>query len=179
MTRAWTRCGSDEVTQVGWRTITRKHFVSAHGVKHDFDTIGKVGDQVAAVVALTNDNQVVVAEQFRTGPERIMVEMPGGIVDPGETPIQAAARELLEETGYQAGGLELLGVACDDAYSNIERHFFLARSCVKVQAPQLEDAEEIEVKLISIEELFHNARTNRMSDALAVYYASDELKSLL
>lgn len=179
MSRLWTRRKEDEVTKVGWRTVTRKHFVTPDGAEHDFDTIGEIGTQVAAVVALTEDNQVIIAEQFRTGPECIMQELPGGMVDPGETPVEAAKREMIEETGYEVGSIEFLGMASDDGYSNVERHFFLARNCKKVGEQQLEQAEEIELKLLTIEEILHNARTNQMTDALAVYYASDELKKLL
>ena len=151
----------------------------ASGKSHEFDTIGKVGSQVAAVVALTEDNQVIIAEQFRTGPERIMQDLPGGMVDAGEEPQDAAMRELMEETGYEVGSIEPLGMACDDGYSNVERHFFLARACKKLTEQHLEDAEEIEVKLLSVQQVLDNARTNRMTDALAVYYASDELEKLL
>lgn len=179
MSQMWTRCQPDEMTKVGWRTITRKYYVSSSGAPHEFDTIGAVGAKVAAVVALTDDNQVVIAEQFRTGPERIMQDLPGGMVDEGETPTEAAVRELLEETGYQAGAIELLGVAYNDGYSNVERHFFFAQGCKKVSEQQLEEAEEITVKLLPIEDVLDNARMNRMTDALAVYYASDHLQKLL
>lgn len=179
MTQIWTRRKEDEVTEVGWRTITRKHYVTPGGAEHDFDTIGTVGAQVAAVVALTEDNQVIIAEQFRTGPERLMQELPGGMVDPGEQPVDAARREMIEETGYEVGSIEFLGMASDDGYSNVERHFFLARDCRRISEQHLEDAEEIELKLLTVEEVLDNARNNRMTDALAVYYASDELKKLL
>lgn len=179
MIQTWARHREDEVTRVGWRTVTRKHFITPDGVEHEFDTIGTVGSQVAAVVALTEDNRVIIAEQFRTGPECIMQDLPGGMVDPGETPLDAARREMIEETGYEVGSIEYLGMACDDGYSNVERHFFLARDCKKIGDQQLEHAEEIELKLLTVSEVLHNARTNRMSDALAVYYASDELKKLL
>ena len=179
MITSWSRRKEDIATKVGWRIITRKHFVTADGIEHDFDTIGAVGAQVAAVVALTEDNRIIIAEQFRTGPECIMQDLPGGMVDSGEAPIDAARREMIEETGYEVGSIEFLGMASDDGYSNVERHFFLARDCKQIGDQQLEHAEEIELKLLTIQEVLNNARTNRMTDALAVYYASDELKKLL
>lgn len=175
----WSRRQADEVIKVGWRTITRKHFVLPDGSEHDFDTIATVGTQVAAVVALTSDGQAIIAEQFRAGPEQVMQDIPGGMVDPGETPLEAAGRELLEETGYQAGSIESLGMAHDDGYSNTERYYFLARDCKKVSEQMLGDAEDVQVKLVPVAELLDNARSARMTDALAVFYAYDELKKLV
>jgi len=62
----------------------------------------------AAVVALTEDQRVLAVRQYRPAVERYTVELPSGLVDPGESPAEAARRELLEETGYEAE-VEVLG----------------------------------------------------------------------
>ena len=61
------------------------------------------------VIALTPDQQVVLIRQFRVGANEVCLEIPGGMVDPGETPAEAAARELAEETGYTAPRWHQLG----------------------------------------------------------------------
>jgi len=61
------------------------------------------------VVALTADDQILLVRQFRPAVERRTLELPAGVVDKGESPEAAAARELIEETGYKADSLELLG----------------------------------------------------------------------
>jgi 8-oxo-dGTP pyrophosphatase MutT (NUDIX family) len=63
----------------------------------------------AAVVALTEQQRVLIVRQYRPAVERDTLELPSGLVDAGETPEEAARRELLEETGYQGGAWELLG----------------------------------------------------------------------
>ena len=63
----------------------------------------------AAVVALTDERRIVIVRQYRPAVERDTLELPSGVVDPGETPAETASRELLEETGYQAGDVEVLG----------------------------------------------------------------------
>jgi ADP-ribose pyrophosphatase len=63
----------------------------------------------AAVVALTEERRVVIVRQYRPAVEHLTLELPSGLVDAGETPLEAARRELLEETGYEAGEWELLG----------------------------------------------------------------------
>lgn len=67
-----------------------------------------------AIVAVTGDGQVLCVRQYRPAVERYTLELPSGLVDAGETPGEAAARELLEETGYQADGVEVLGPMLPD-----------------------------------------------------------------
>src|ERR1019366_4373506 len=63
----------------------------------------------AAVVAITDDERVLIVRQYRPAVEHDTLELPSGLVDAGETPEEAARRELLEETGYQAGDVAVLG----------------------------------------------------------------------
>src|SRR5258708_12836834 len=63
----------------------------------------------AAVVAITEEQHVLIVRQYRPAVEHDTLELPSGLVDPGETPEEAARRELLEETGYEAGEVEVLG----------------------------------------------------------------------
>lgn len=62
----------------------------------------------ATVVAITEDRHLLAVRQYRPSVERYTVELPSGLVDPGESPLEAARRELLEETGYAADEAELL-----------------------------------------------------------------------
>lgn len=175
MTSEWQRYADDEVTRVGWRTVVRKHFILPDGTQTQFDTMGSIGDAATAVVALTKDNLVVVAEQFRTGPEKIMQDLPGGIVDLGEEPLHAIQRELQEETGYTSDSWIELGTTTDESYSNLRRHFYLATDCVESAEQALESTEFISVKLLTIDQLLYNATHGAMTDGLAVLYAYDEL----
>jgi ADP-ribose pyrophosphatase len=62
-----------------------------------------------SLIALTGDRSILLVRQYRPAVERYTLELPSGLVDPGETPGEAAQRELLEETGYAAGEVEVLG----------------------------------------------------------------------
>jgi ADP-ribose pyrophosphatase len=63
----------------------------------------------AAVVAVTAEQRILLVRQYRPAVERYTLELPSGLVDPGETPAEAASRELVEETGYAANAVEVLG----------------------------------------------------------------------
>lgn len=176
----WTRYQDDEVVKVGWRTIVTKHFIRPDGKQQIFDTVGRIDDQTATVIALTPDNQAVITTQFRAGPEAYFDELPGGMVDVGEDPQVAAMRELLEETGYGSDQPpEFLGNTYVDGYANTKRSSYLLRNCYKKAEPTHEEGELIDIKLISIEELIHNAKHARMSDCVAVFQAYETLQTLV
>jgi len=176
--QGWKRIEPTKVTKVGYRTIVSKTFALPDGTSATFDIVDPDGSRVAAIIALTPDNRVIIARQFRTGPEKIMDELPGGFVEPGEEPELAARREFAEETGYKIGDLEFLGIARMDAYTNTTRHYYLATGCTPDAEQRLEAHEFIELRLISIDELLENARTGLMTDAVAVVMAYDKLERL-
>lgn len=165
-------------TKVGWRTITRKEYIFPDGSHHPFDLVGRIDDQGIAVIALTPDHKVVIANQYRPGPEQVMDELPGGHIDAGENPEQAARRELKEETGYEAGQMTLLGTAHHDGFATAKHYYFIAYDCVKTAEPALEPNEVIEVKELSIDDFLKSAKSGLVTDAAAVLMAQDILLSL-
>ena len=116
--RPWTVLDT-ELVQDG--TIIRLHRdrvrAPRSGAVHPYWRIE--ADEWVNVVPVTDDGQVVMVRQWRHGTREITLEIPGGIVDPGETPAQAAARETLEESGY--GGGELVALGALDAESRAVR----------------------------------------------------------
>lgn len=106
------------------------------------------------VVPVTAAGEFVLVRQYRHGSRTLTWEIPGGMVDPGETPAQAGARELCEETGYAEGELVPLGyVNPNPALFSNRCHTFLAKDVVRVGAPQMEGTEDIEVAVVSRERL--------------------------
>lgn len=106
------------------------------------------------VIALTAQSEVVVIEQFRHGRREVTVEIPGGMVDPGEDPLAAGLRELLEETGYEGHDASIIGrVTPNPAILNNHCHTVLVRGVSRVREPALETHEEIGVRLVPVRQI--------------------------
>lgn len=145
----WTEVSREEVFKKYGRAVDKVVYRLPNGSADDF-YIKREPDAVG-IFAITPDQQVVLVEQYRPGPDAIVVDVPCGYIDAGETPEHAAARELLEETGY-TGELSFVGTFITDAYSTVRRHGFVAINCTKVAEPTPDAGEFLAVKLMSVSE---------------------------
>jgi ADP-ribose pyrophosphatase len=172
VTDAWELLSSERQGQVGRRTLVAKTFRMPDGSEKTFTvTEYAAGVAVAAVVALTVQGAAVLAEQYRPGPECVMVELPGGAVEPGEALADGAARELAEETGYVPGQLSYLGEMRYDAYSGMTRHYFLATGCERRHDQRLDPGEFVTVREVTPSKLLTLAMTGAMTDPGGVLLA--------
>lgn len=145
----------------GFRVIDRVRYQLPDG-KEDYFEI-KIERDVVVVLALTAQRTVILTRQYRPGPDALLLELPGGAIDEGETPEVAIARELLEETGYH-GTLASVGMTYDDAYSTGRRYAFVATDCEKVQEPDTDEHEHIEVVEMSLPDFIQHIRDGAFTD---------------
>ncbi len=171
----WKELNREQVYKKYSRAIDRVDFLLPNGTQADFYI--KAESPAAAIFALTSDDQVILARQFRPGPKKILNELPGGYLDPGENSLEAIAREFLEETGYKGEFVEI-GTCLDDAYSTMERHCFVATNCVKIREPQNTDTEQTELVLMPLTEFRQQLRSGQMTDVEIAYLALDNLGKL-
>ncbi|MER3463780.1 MAG: DNA mismatch repair protein MutT [Chitinophagaceae bacterium] len=136
----------------------------------------------ATVFPLTKGNKVVMVKQYRHGLGVISVETPGGVVDEGEDPKDAIARELKEETGYVAEKIEFLGkISANPATNNNYMHMFLATGCEKVHDQNLDETEDLNVVIYTIDELKSLIREHKIVQSLhlsCMLYAMEKLGEL-
>jgi ADP-ribose pyrophosphatase len=135
-------------------------------IKHELDTV--------CTLAFSKSNQVVLARQFRPGPKKILLTLPGGGIKANEDPYSNAVRELKEETGY-SGDFTLAATFYDDGYSTSRRHCFLAVNCERASSPKLDATEFLTVVELPISVFMDKLRDGGVTDPEAAFAAIDYL----
>lgn len=157
----------------GWIEVVTKTYRMPDGTDVDWDVM-TTRDSVA-VVAVTEGGQAILARQFRPGPACMLDELPGGELGDGESPLDAAHRELVEETGY-AGHMTVIGQTWQGANITRRRWAAVATSCRRVREPELDPSEEFcEAITVSLDELHRRLRAGQMTDAWAGYVGLEHL----
>jgi 8-oxo-dGTP pyrophosphatase MutT (NUDIX family) len=134
---------------------------------------------VVPVVETASGPAFLMVRQYRHGSDEVSIEFPGGVVEPGEEPLAAAARELEEETGYRARSIASLGWTYPNpAFMGNRFHVFLAEGCGPGGATCLDEHEVVDAFLVPVEEVRESMGKGQYSHALmvtALFLAEREL----
>ncbi|GAC1443548.1 MAG: NUDIX hydrolase [Vulcanimicrobiaceae bacterium] len=179
-----------------WRVVDSKIVIESPFFRLRCDQIElsdgtRVGDYYvresrgfAVVFAVTPDDRVVLVRQYKHGIAEVVLELPAGGIDPGETPSACAARELAEETGYVSapGDLTLLrSFILDPTSSTTRYHLYLARDARPLATLKFDPLEDIAIELVTFTELRRYVRDGTIavgSQLAAIYHALDVLERL-
>lgn len=170
--KKWEELSREIAFQKYSRKIEKVIFRLPNGEESDF-YLKKEGP-ASCILAITKDNKVILAKQFRPGPNEVLNELPGGYIDKGESPEQAAERELFEETGYK-GKVQLVTTVFDCAYSTMNRYCLVVTDCEKIAETKNTDSEITEVELLSLPEFRELLRSGKMTDVEVGYLGLDYL----
>lgn len=166
--RPWYRVRQDKV-QVESGKIIKDYFLG-------------IFPNIVLIVAFTKEKEILFVRQYKHGAGKILLEVPAGYLDRRESPIRAAKRELIEETGYRASQWKKLGFF----YSNPTKekgnglYIFLAQNAERVRRQKLDTTEKIKVYRIKKKEVLRKIRGNKIQVAgsiAALLLAFDELKN--
>jgi len=120
-------------------------------------------------IACTPDNKILLIRQFRYGTKRMELELPGGMIDPGEDPGAAGCRELLEETGFVGEGATIIGRVCPNpAIQGNYCYTILIENAVRTSAPHPDDMEEIDWLIVSEQDIERYIRDRRIEHGLVL-----------
>jgi 8-oxo-dGTP pyrophosphatase MutT (NUDIX family) len=149
-----------ELTSVRYRHPRR-------GTERDFVVV-RAPDWVN-VLALTRDGRLVLVRQFRFGIDAFSLEIPGGVMEPGEDPIKAGLRELREETGFVGKNARLLGCTHPNPAIQSNRcHFVFVEDAARTAELEWDADEEIEVTTRPVADVLALARDGGITHALVL-----------
>jgi 8-oxo-dGTP pyrophosphatase MutT (NUDIX family) len=137
------------------------------GQKHEFYIIDS--PDWVNVIPITADGKVILVEQYRFGTKESSLEIPGGMLDHGETPGSAASRELLEETGYAGDEPILLGTVHPNPAIHTNRCYtYLIKNVTYRRLPRQDSTEDIEVHRVPLSEIRGLIREDKITHALVI-----------
>lgn len=157
-----------------WKILSSRHIYPRFRVDTVEVHTGKTFEPIvfefrswANVLALTKKNEVVLVKQYRHGVQETLLELPGGVVDEGENPLDGARRELMEETGYSAENIVEVGrIYPNPAIQENTLFCYLATDVEPNGEQHFDETEEIEVVLMPLEDVIEMARHGIFKHAL-------------
>ena len=166
--RRWTPLETELLQECAVFSVSRTRTVSPNdGSEHDFYRIDSC-DWVN-IIPVTPDGDVVMVRQYRHGTREVTLEIPGGMVDPGETPATAAERELLEETGYRVDQVVPIGATSPNpAIFGNRVYSYLGHGARRVAEVSNDGTEETAVELVSEARLPELLRSGGVDHALVL-----------
>lgn len=165
---AWERLGDNTVESYRIFEVRRSRYRHAcEGREGEFVVIDS--NDWVNVVALTPGGEIVLVRQFRFGRNGFFLEIPGGMIEPGENPVEAGVRELREETGYEGAGARLLGsVHPNPAIQSNTMHVVLVEDARPVGPPNFDVNEEIETSVVPVARVMDWVGEGRITHSLVL-----------
>ena len=169
MSRPWKKVSSKQLGDFRIFKLRSDTYISPRTEKeHDFFVLESV--HWVNIIALTPDEQLVMVEQYRFGSNTVELEIPGGMMDPGETdPVATAVRELREETGYEGERARLLGrIHANPAILNNTCFTVLIENCRLKHSVDFDQGEDLATRLVPASDIPQLVADEKIGHSLVV-----------
>ena len=176
----WELISKKELYQGEYGSAIEKWKMRTHlGEEREY-TVRK-GDDFIILLALTDENEVVVAHEYFPASQKRMVSLVGGIIDDGFNHLETAKKEFIAEAGYEAKEFIHLGPLVRGKYNTGVMHAYLATGAKKVGRQDLEPSEDIQIELVPVDRFKKMLKDGKIGCVLEVataYMALDHLNLL-
>ena len=167
--------------QLKWKILSTEYLIKRKWLTARRDTVqlpdGRINEEYyileypdwVNVIAVTKDGEFVMERQYRHGAGEVGCELPCGVLEDGESPLDGAKRELLEETGYGNGSwVKLMTISANPDCMTNRVHCYLATEVERIASPELDATEDLEVILMSRDEVKAILANNKILNAQMV-----------
>lgn len=164
--KKWKVLGSEYLFRRPWLTVRRDRVELPNGNVHPEYYVLEYPIWVN-VIAITEDGQFVMVRQYRHGLGEVSTELCAGVAEKGEEPIEAARRELMEETGFGGGDWTLnMVISGNTSTTDNLTYSFIARGVKKLSGQHLDATEDIQVLMMSEQEVYDLLLADEMKQSL-------------
>ncbi len=164
----WKVLGTEYLFTRPWLTVRRDKVQLPNGKIHPEYYVLEYPMWIN-VIALTKDGKFVMVKQYRHGLGIVATELCAGVAEPGETPLQAAQRELLEETGFGGGDWELnMVISANPGSQNNLSYSFIAKGVERISGQHLDETEDVRVEILTEDEVYDMLVRDELKQSLMV-----------
>ncbi|MEO5647106.1 MAG: NUDIX hydrolase [Chitinophagaceae bacterium] len=178
----WKTISSEYINKHPYFTARKDVCVTGNNKPVDAYFVVEMPESVTAL-AITEDGKAIFVKQYRHPVEDILLELPGGFIDEGETPEQGIRRELLEETGYAFNEIVQVGkIAANPGVLNNYTFLFLATGGKKIAEQVFDPHEDIEIVFVPFDEVIMLLKENKIPQSLhaaCVFYSLLRMEKLI
>lgn len=159
----WNVKKTEKLIENKWITVRKECVEISNGEQID-DFYSVTIPDAAAIVAITDDNKIILKKEYKHSAGEELIEIPAGMFEPEEKDgLQVAKRELLEETGYVSDEWKYLGDTVESSSKLTNRmHIYFATNCRKIAEQSLDKTEELEVVVVPFEKAVEMIMANEI-----------------